>query len=78
MNTIFKIFKIEWDITKLEGIIKKYQEEFHLEVRNIMVLRNYEDGADIGVIFERVKEIGEQQNLKPDKWSFGEVEAGLH
>lgn len=59
MKTMFKIFKIEWNIFKLERIIKRYQEELHLEVKSVVVLRNYEDGDSIGVIFEKTEFKGE-------------------
>ena len=60
MKTMFKIFKIEWNISKLERIIKRYQEELRLEVKSVVVLRNYEDGDSIGVIFEKTEFKGKE------------------
>lgn len=65
MKTIFKTFKIEGNISQLERFIKRYQEELHLEVRNVIVLGNYESETRlgnyknetiIGVIFEKGSE----------------------
>lgn len=65
MKTMFKIFKIEGNISQLERFIKRYQEELRLEVRNVIVLGNYESGTMlgnyrnetiIGVIFEKGSE----------------------
>lgn len=78
MKTIFKIFEIEWNISKLERIIKRYQEELRLEVRNIMVLREHSDVTIVGVIFEKSSEYEEPQNLNPDKYSYAKVEPGAH
>lgn len=78
MKTMFKIFEIEWNINKLERIIKRYQEELRLEVINIMVLREHSDVTIVGVIFEKSSEYEGQQNLKPDKYSYAKVEPGAH
>lgn len=56
MKTIFKIFKIEWNITQLERIIKRYQEELRLEVKDVIVLTNDDSDFSVGVIFEKGSE----------------------
>lgn len=87
MNTIFKIFKIEGNISQLERFVKRYQEELRLEVKSVVVLGNYESETRlgnyknetiIGVIFEKGSKYKESQNLKPDKYSYAYVEPGAH
>lgn len=56
MKTMFKIFKIEWNITQLERIIKRYQEELRLEVKDVIVLTNDDSDFSVGVIFEKGSE----------------------
>lgn len=56
MKTVFKVFKGYWDTTQLEKLIKRYQEELRLEVKNVIVLRNDDDDFSIGVIFEKGSE----------------------
>lgn len=64
MKTMFKIFKIEWNITQLERIIKRYQEELRLEVKDVIVLTNDDSGFSVGVIFEKGSEYEDTvQNL---------------
>ena len=52
MKTEFKIFKTNWGYYTIEDLIKEYQKEHHLEVRNVVVLRRTEEGLVVGVIFE--------------------------
>lgn len=52
MKTQFKVFKSTWGYHTIEDLIKEYQEEHHLEVRNVVVLRSTEEGLVVGAIFE--------------------------
>ena len=65
MKTEFKIFKIEGNISQLERFIKRYQEELRLEVKNVVLLGNYESETRlgnyinetiVGVLFEKGSE----------------------
>ena len=53
MKTEFKIFKTNWGYYTIEDLIKEYQKEHHLEVRNVVVLRRTEEGLVVGVVFEK-------------------------
>ena len=43
MKTQFKVFKSTWGYHTMEDLIKEYQEEHHLEIKDIMLIRNSED-----------------------------------
>lgn len=51
MKTEFKVFKGSHD--SLGELIKKYQKEHHLEIKNVVFLEIYNAKTIIGVIFER-------------------------
>lgn len=78
MKTEFKIFTTNWGFYAIEDLIKEYQKEHHLEVRNVVVLRRTEEGLVVGAIFEKSSEYKKPQNLKPDKYSYAYVEPGAH
>ena len=63
MKTEFKIFKGAHD--SLGELIKEYQKEHHLEIKNVVFIENYDAKNIIGVIFEKSSKYGEPQNLKP-------------
>lgn len=80
MKTKFEIFKIEGNISQLERFIKRYQEEHHLEIKDIMLIRNSEDKPVVGVLFEESREYKEQlrnSNFRCNAWSYGEVKLGV-
>ena len=53
MKTLFRIFKGYRNCSKIEDLIEKYQDKHHLEIKQVVVLRNDDDDYTIGVIFER-------------------------
>lgn len=78
MKTEFKIFTTNWGFYAIEDLIKEYQKENHLEVRNVVVLRRTEEGLVVGAIFEKSSEYKELQksDLRCNMWSYAKVEPG--
>lgn len=71
MKTKFKVFKGSYD--SLEEDIKKYQEEHHLEIKNVVVLLdNYNAKTIVGVVFKRSSEFDKIQRYigatNEDQW----------
>ena len=52
MKTEFKIFRSDRGYSKIEDLIEKYQNEHHLEIKQLVVLRNDDYDFTIGVVFE--------------------------
>ena len=81
MKTQFKVFKSTWGYHTMEELVKEYQEEHHLEIKDIMLIRNNEDKPVVGVLFEESSEYKEQlrnSKFRCNAWSYGEVEPGAH
>ena len=66
MKTEFKIFESDWVYYKIEELIKEYQEKHNAEVKNVVLIRNNDDKAIIGVLFEKRSE-------DENKWIYREV-----
>ncbi|HJF82908.1 hypothetical protein [Helicobacter pullorum] len=56
MKTEFKIFESDYFTYLLEEDIKEYQEKHNAEIKNVVVVRNNDDKAIIGVLFEKRSE----------------------
>lgn len=56
MKTEFKIFKSGWGFHTLEELIKEYQKEHHLEIKNVVFIKKFPDEIIFGVVFERRSE----------------------
>ncbi|KPH55454.1 hypothetical protein HPU229334_08395 [Helicobacter pullorum] len=56
MKTEFKIFESEYFTYLLEEDIKEYQEKHNAEIKNVVLIRNDDDKAIIGVLFEKRSE----------------------
>lgn len=52
MKTEFKIFKSDWDFHQIEKLIKEYQKEHHLEIKNVVFIKKFSDEIIFGVVFE--------------------------
>ena len=53
MKTLFRIFKGYRNCSKIEDLIEKFQNKYHLEIKQVVVLRNDDHDFTIGVVFER-------------------------
>ena len=53
MKTEFKIFESDYFTYLLEEDIKEYQEKHNAEIKNVVLIRNNDDKAIIGVLFEK-------------------------
>ena len=56
MKTEFKIFESDLGYYKIEELIKKYQEEHNVEVKNVVLIENNDVEIIIGVLFEKRSE----------------------
>ena len=56
MKTEFKIFESDLGYYKIEELIKKYQEEHNVEVKNVVLIENNDVETIIGVLFEKRSE----------------------
>lgn len=56
MRTEFKIFESDYFTYLLEEDIKEYQEKHNAEIKNVVLIRNNDDKAIIGVLFEKRSE----------------------
>ncbi|KAB0574516.1 hypothetical protein F7P74_06170 [Helicobacter pullorum NCTC 12824] len=56
MKTEFKIFESDYFTYLLEEDIKEYQEKHNAEIKNVVLIRNNDDKAIIGVLFEKRSE----------------------
>lgn len=56
MRTEFKIFRSNWGFHTMENLIKEYQKEHHLEIKNVMLIKKYDDEIVFGVVFEKRSE----------------------
>lgn len=74
MKTEFKIFTTNWGFYAIEDLIKEYQKEHHLEVRNVVVLRRTQEGLVVGAIFEESSEYKELEDrrYRSSKWLYSE------
>lgn len=63
MKTQFKVFKSTWGYHTMEDLIKEYQEEYHLEIKDIILIRSNEDKPVFGVLFEESSEYKEQTRI---------------
>lgn len=52
MKTEFKIFKSNWGFHTIEQLIKEYQKEHHLEIKNVVLIKTYSDEIVFGAVFE--------------------------
>ena len=77
MKTEFKIFESEYFTYLLEEDIKEYQEKHNAEIKNVVLIRNDDDKAIIGVLFEKRSEdenkwiYREVARFQKRKWRFG-------
>ncbi|WP_278347333.1 hypothetical protein [Helicobacter pullorum] len=53
MKTEFKVFESDLGFYELEESIKEYQEKHHLEIKNVVLIRNNDDETIIGVVFKK-------------------------
>ena len=53
MKTEFKIFESDMGYSKIEDLIEEYQNKHHLEIKQVVVLRNDDYDFTIGVMFEK-------------------------
>ena len=55
MKTEFKVFDSDWGYSKIEDLIQEYQEKYHLEIKDVVMLKNDDCNIAIGVVFEKKK-----------------------
>lgn len=56
MKTEFKIFESDWGYFTMEDNIKEYQKEHHLEIKDVLLIKNNEGNLIFGVLFEKRSE----------------------
>ena len=81
MKTEFKIFESDLGFHTMENLIKEYQKEHHLEIKNVILIKKYDDEIVFGVVFEESSEYKEQlrnSKFRCNVWSYGKVEPGAH
>lgn len=64
MKTEFKVFKSDWGYSKMEELIREYQKEHHLEIRNVVAIKNDVCDIVVGVVFEVSSEYEETEEAK--------------
>lgn len=64
MKTEFKVFKSDWGYSSIEDSIKEYQEKYHLEIKNIISIRDNPCDIVVGVVFEVSSEYKETEEAK--------------
>lgn len=68
MKTEFKVFKSDWGYSKIEELIREYQKEHHLEIKNVVAIRNDDCNILVGAVFEVSSEYEELKDLKYRSW----------
>ena len=53
MKTEFRVFDSDCGYTSIEDSIKEYQEKHHLEIKNVVVIRDKPCEYLVGVLFEK-------------------------
>lgn len=53
MKTEFKVFDSDWGYSSIEDSIKEYQEKHHLEIKNVVAIRDKPCEIVVGVLFEK-------------------------
>ena len=56
MKTEFKVFDSDWGYSSIEDSIKEYQEKHHLEIKNVVAIRDKPCEIVVGVLFEKGSE----------------------
>ena len=74
MKTEFKIFESDLGFHTMENLIKEYQKEHHLEIKNVILIKKYDDEIVFGVVFEESSEYKELEDrrYRSTKWLYSE------
>ena len=74
MKTEFKIFESDLGYYKVEELIKEYQEKHNAEIKNVVLIKKYDDEIVFGVVFEESSEYKELEDrrYRSTKWLYSE------
>lgn len=64
MRTEFKVFNSDWGYSKMEELIREYQKKHHLEIKNVVAIRDDDCDIVVGVVFEVSSEYEETEEAK--------------